>query len=128
MGDTLGWLLAVVVHTADIQDRDGARRVLALLAHRFPQLQVIGADQGYQGPQLGDWVRALMCWALVIVKPPPNTKGFPVLPKRWIVERTFAWRGRYRRLSKDYEGSPATTEAWIYMAMIDRMLHRLTAA
>ena len=64
----------------------------------------------------------------MIVKPPPDAEGFQVLPKRWIVERTFAWPGRYRRLRQDYEGLPSTVEAWIHMAMIDGMLYRLTVA
>ena len=130
--DTLGLVLAVVVHAADIQGRDGARLVLALLRERCPRLQVVWADPGYQGPQLGDWVTACMSWALVIVGRPPGSRVFQVLPKRWIVERTFAWLGpvafQARRLSKDYEGLPATSEAWIRIAMIDRMLHRLSAA
>ena len=125
--DTMGLVLAVVVHAADVQDRDGARLALALLQGRCPRLQVVWADQGYQGPQLGDWVTAWMSWALVIVRRPPGSRGFQLLPKRWIVERTFAWLGRYRRMSKDYEGLPATSETWIRIAMIDRMLHRLTA-
>ncbi len=113
---------------ADSQDRDGAHLVLTPLSPRFPRLPVIWADQGgYQGPQLGDWVFALMSWVLVIFPCPPGATGFPVLPKRWLGERTFAWLGPYRRLSKNCEGQPATSEAWIYMAMIDRMLHRLTA-
>jgi putative transposase len=127
--DTLGLLLAVVVHTADIQDRDGARQVLARLADRFPRLQVIWADGGYQGPKLGTWLaRQATDWVLDIVHRPTPAPGFEVLPKRWIVERTFAWLGRYRRLSKDYEGLPETSETWIQLAMIDRMLHRLGPA
>ena len=123
--DTLGLLLAVAVHAADIQDRDGARLVRARLGDRFPRLQVIWADAGYTGPKLGDWVRAVMTWTLDIVRRRPEAEGFEVLPQRWIVERTFAWLGRYRRLSKDFEGLPATSETWIRVAMIDRMLHRL---
>ena len=124
--DTLGLLLAVVVHTADIQDRDGARLALARLAGRFPRLKVVWADDGYRGPKLGEWLRRLAPgWVLDVVSRPTRASGFQVLPKRWIVERTFAWLGRYRRLSKDYEGLPETSETWIRIAMIDRMLHRL---
>ena len=123
--DTLGLLLAVAVHAADLQDRDGARLVLARLGNRFPRLRIIWADAGYAGPKLGDWVQAVMTWTLDIVPRPPQAQGFQVLPKRWIVERTFAWLGRYRRLSKDFEGLPTTSETWIRVAMIDRMLHRL---
>ena len=127
--DTLGLLLAVVVHTADIQDRDGARLVLARLADRFPRLRVIWADGGYQGPKLGAWLaRQAPDWVLDIVPRPTTAPGFQVLPRRWVVERTFAWLGRYRRLSKDYEGLPETSEAWIRLAMIDRIPHRLGPA
>ena len=123
--DTLGLLLAVAVHAADLQDRDGARLVRARLGDRLPRLQVIWADASYTGPKLGDWVRAVMTWTLDIVRRRPAAEGFEVLPRRWIVERTFAWLGRYRRLSQDFEGLPATSETWIRVAMIDRMLHRL---
>ena len=120
--------MAVVVHTADIQDQEGARLVLALWRERCPRWRVVWADQGYQAPQLWDWVAAWMTRALVIVRPGPDSRGFRVQAKRWLVERPFAWLGRYRRLSKDYEGLPATSAAWIRIAKIDRMLHRLSAA
>ncbi len=126
--DTLGLLLAVVVHTADLQDRDGARLVLARLADRCPRLRLIWADGGYQGPKLGAWLAQRADWVLEIVRRPTDASGFQVLPRRWVVERTFAWLGRYRRLSKDYEGRPETSETWIQIAMIDRMLHRLGPA
>ena len=126
--DTMGLLLAVVVHTADLQDRDGARLVLTQLQHRFPRLQRLWADAGYAGPKLGDWVRASLPWELAIVRRAEPGAGFQVLPRRWVVERTFAWLGRYRRLSKDYEGLPETSETWIRIAMTDRMLHRLNSA
>jgi putative transposase len=117
-------LLAVVVHAANVQDRDGAKLVLAKLAGRFPRLWLPWADGGYAG--------ALLVWALVVagvvievVAKPAGATAFAVLPKRWIVERTFAWLGRCRRLSKDYEALPATGEAWIQVAMIHLMLKRL---
>ena len=122
--DTLGLLLAVVVHAANVQDRDGAKLVLRKLAGRFPRLWLLWADGGYAG--------ALLVWALVaaglvvqVVAKPAGATTFAVLPKRWIVERTFAWLGRCRRLSKDYEALPATSEAWIQIAMIHLMLKRL---
>ena len=123
--DTEGLLLAVAVHPADLQDRDGARLVLARLRHRFPRLQHLWADAGYAGPKLGDWVRETTDWTLEIVRRAEPGTGFQVLPRRWVVERTFAWLGRYRRLSKDYEGRPDTTEAWIHAAMTGLMLRRL---
>ena len=122
--DTIGLLLAVVVHPADIQDRDGAKLVINKLAGRFPRLQLIWADAGYAG-QLVDWVMSLSGWALEIVRRPRDSHQFEVLPRRWVVERTFAWLGRCRRLSKDYEELPETTEAWIYTAMARLMLKRL---
>jgi putative transposase len=125
--DTLGLLLAVVVHAANIQDRDGAKLVLAKLVGRFPRLKLIWADAGYAG-QLVEWVQALAGWALEIVKRPRDSHQFLVLPRRWVVERTLAWLGRCRRLSKDYEALPDTTEAWVYIAMIHLMLRRLKPA
>ena len=123
--DTEGLLLAVAVHPANLQDRDGARLVLARLGDRFPRLQHLWADAGYTGPKLGDWVRETTDWTLEIVRRAEPGAGFQVLPRRWVVERTFAWLGRHRRLSKDYEGRPDTTEAWIHAAMTGLMLRRL---
>ncbi len=122
--DTLGLLLAVAVHAANVQDRDGAKLVLAKLAGRFPRLWLLWADGGYAG-RLLVWALVAGGWVVEIVAKPEGSKGFVVLPKRWIVERTFAWLGRSRRLSKDYEGLPATSEAWIRIAMIHLMLKRL---
>jgi len=118
--DTLGLLLAVVVHGADIQDRDGAKLVLEKVRHCLPRLQLIWADGGYAG-QLIAWVGKHCGWFLQTVLRPVGVKGFVVLPRRWVVERTFGWLGRYRRLSKDYERLPETSETLIYIAMIHRM-------
>jgi len=117
-------ILAVVVHAANIQDRDGAKLVLAKLVGKFSRLQLIWADGGYAG-KLIEWTQELGPWILEIVKRSDDMTGFQVLPKRWIVERTFAWFGRYRRLSKDYETLPESSEAVIYLAMIHLMLRRL---
>ena len=125
--DTIGLLLAVVVHPADIQDRDGAKLVINKLLGRFPRLRLIWADAGYAG-QLVDWVMSVSGWALEIVRRPRDSHQFEVLPRRWVVERTFAWLGRCRRLSKNYEELPETTEAWIYSAMTRLMLKRLARA
>jgi putative transposase len=120
----LGLLLVVVVHAANIQDRDGAKLVLAKLAGKFWRLKLIWADGGYAG-QLIEWARQLGRWVLEIVKRSDDVTGFVVLPKRWIVERTFSWLGRYRRLSKDYETLPESSESVIYLAMTHLMIRRL---
>jgi putative transposase len=120
----VGSLLAVVVHSAHIQDRDGAKLVLAQLVGKFSRLKLIWADGGYAGKRI-DWTRELGHWILEIVKRSDDVTGFQVLPKRWIVERTFAWFGRYRRLSKDYETLTESSEATTYLAMIHLMLRRL---
>ena len=122
--DTMGLLLAVVVHAAAIQDRDGAKLVMMRIAGHFPRLKLIWADGAYAG-QLIDWARAFGDWVLAIVKRPSDQKGFTVLPRRWVVERTFAWLGRCRRLSKDYERRTETSESMALISMIHLMLRRL---
>lgn len=124
MVDTIGLLLAVVVHAADIQDRDGAKLVLRKLRRGFPRLQRIWADGGYAGALVA-WAETVGQWILDIVKRPRDQKGFVILPRRWVVERTFGWFGKYRRLSKDYETLPESSEAMIHIAMINLMIHRL---
>jgi putative transposase len=126
--DTLGLVLLAVVHAANIQDRDGARLLFAQIKARFPRLKLVWADGGYAGPQLGDWVKHAFHWVLEIVKRSDDAKGFVVLPKRWIVERTFGWLNWSRRLSKDFERLPETGEAWIYLALTQVMLRRLARA
>ena len=126
--DVLGLLLLVKVHSASTQDRDGARTVLAPLAQRFSKLRKIWADSIYNGG-LAEWVSDLRKrnrLELEIVKRPAGVKGFQVLAHRWVVERTFAWLSFNRRLSKDYEYWPATSETFIRVAMIRLMLARLT--
>ena len=122
--DTLGLILVAVVHGGDIQDRDGARLVLERLGPRFGRLRLIWADGGYAG-QLVEWVKTVYHRTLEIVKRSDDLTGFVVLPKRWIVERTFSWLYRYRRLSKDYEQLPENSEAMILIAMINLMSRRL---
>jgi putative transposase len=122
--DVLGLVLVVVVHPADVQDRDGAKLVLEKVKDKLPRLALIWADGGYAG-QLIDWVKTTCNWVLEIVKRSDDMKGFVLLPHRWVVERTFAWLGKYRRLSKDYEALPETSEAMIYAAMTHLMLRRL---
>jgi putative transposase len=122
--DTLGLIIAVCVHGGNVQDRDGAKLVMARLGDQFPRLKLMWADGGYAG-QLVEWVAVVFVWTLEIVKRCDDVAGFVVLPKRWIVERTFGWLGRYRRHSKDYEYLPESSEAMIRIAMINLMVHRL---
>ena len=126
--DTLGNLLEIVVHAADIQDRDGAKLVLTKLSQATQEtLKKIWADGGYRG-QLIDWVHKHLDAVLEIVERDPQHKGFQLLPRRWVVERTFAWLGRYRRLSKDYERNTKHSEGMIYLASIHTLLKRLAPA
>ena len=122
--DTLGLLLAVAVHPANIQDRDGAKLVLARMLGQYPWLKVIWADGAYGG-KLVQWAKEVGGWSLELVRRPRQQRTFQVLPRRWVVERTFGWLNLQRRLSKDYEGLPETTEAWVYTAMTGLMLRRL---
>lgn len=125
--DTIGMLLLVVVHSAGIQDRDGARLVLAPLAHRFSRLRKIWADSIYTGG-IAEWVRKVRRYNradLEIVKRAQDQQGFVVLPRRWVVERTFAWLSFNRRMSKDYEYLPEVSETFIRIAMIRLMVARL---
>lgn len=124
--DTMGLILLVIVHPADIQDRDGARSLLGALAGRFSRLQLIWADAGYAGKLL-EWVDWLFASRLRIEIVRRNEEHkFSIIKWRWIVERTFGWLGRCRRLSKDYEALSRTSENWIRLAMISVMLRRLT--
>ena len=123
--DTLGLLIAVVVTGANVQDYHGAKPVLGTVKDRRPRLKVVWADGIYDKQWLIDWVRTECGWELVITKRSDKEKGFKVVPKRWVVERTFGWLGRYRRLSKDYEKLPETSEAMIRLAMIHIMVRRL---
>ncbi len=118
-------ILALFVHGAEVQDRDGARIVLVRLKGAFPQIQRIWADGGYTGA-LEPWVASFSGAALEIVKRSDDQKGFQVLPRRWVVERTLGWFGKYRRLSKDYEDSLASSEGMIRLAMIHVMVRRLS--
>jgi putative transposase len=123
--DTLGLILAVVVHTATWQDQDGACWVLEKLKGKYHRLKVIFGDAAYGRSFLPDYVRDTFGWILQTVLRPVGLKGFVVLPKRWIVERTFAWLARYRRHSKDYEKTTESSEAITYIAMINLMSKRL---
>ena len=122
--DTLGLVLLVGVTSANVQDRDGAKILFALAQTFLTRLEKIWADSGYSG-KLVDWVREKCQWILEIKKRPEGVKGFVVVPRRWVVERTFAWLLSYRRLCCDYEQLPKTSETMVYVAMIHIMVRRL---
>lgn len=123
--DTLGLLLVVVVTSASISDRAGAQRLAGGLRDHFPRLVTLFADAGYSGSWLAGWLRTVGGWALEIIRGVSGQQGFEVQPKRWIVERTLGWLNRYRRLSKDYEVYPETSEVMLLIAMTHLMLRRL---
>lgn len=125
--DTLGHVVKVIMHTASLQDRDGARLLLeALPAMVRLRLVLIWADGGYRG-QFVTWCLRLLKLIVVIVSLPPEQKGFAVLPRRWVVERTFAWLNNYRRLSKDYEVNTTVSGGMVYLASIHTLLKRIPA-
>ena len=123
--DTLGLLLAVVVHGCDWQDQHGAHFVFMRLQDSFRSLKVVFADSAYKRDGLPQWVKETCGYILQCVLRPVKAQGFVVLPKRWIVERTFAWISRHRRHSKDYERTIESSEAMIYITMIGLMVNRL---
>ncbi len=125
--DTQGLLLEVVVHPASVQERAGGETLLARAKARpsCERLAKVWADGGYDGEPFRDWVKEACGWELEVVAKPPGRKGFAVLPRRWVVERSFGWLGRSRRLSKDYEATPASEEAFVRLAMAQLMLRRL---
>lgn len=118
--DTDGNLLSLVTHGADVQDRDGAPGVIAQACESFPTLTLVFADGGYAGDKLKDALAATRGTEIEIVKRPPGATGFVVIARRWVVERTFAWLGRCRRLAKDWEASIASADAWVLVAAIRR--------
>ena len=120
--DTMGLLLAVVVHAANVQDRDGGKRVVAKATATFGRLRLIWADGGYAG-KFVDWVAEHTIFRIEVIR--RKSKGWELLPRRWVVERTFAWLGKFRRLSKDYEYTTESSEAFVQIAMIHLMLRRL---
>jgi putative transposase len=126
--DTQGFLLAVLVHEANIQDPHGAVSLLHALRRSFPKLGHVFADRVYRGPQLLDAVADCGPWTIQIVERPPGVKGFQLLPRRWVVERTFAWLGRSRRLAKDFEATIASATAWVLLANLRLLTRRLAGA
>ena len=123
--DTGGNLVHALVHTADIQDRDGAPLLLGEIIRRFPWLRHIFADGGYAGEKLRKALSNLGKWTVEIIKRSDAAKGFEVLPRRWVVERTFAWLGRNRRLAKDFEQTIASATAWIFIASVQLLTRRI---
>jgi transposase len=126
--DTNGLLLAVNVHPANVQDCHGAVPLLEQVRRGFPKLQHVFADRIYRGDQLKKAIAHCGPWTIEIVQRPHGVKGFQLLPRRWVVERSFAWCGRCRRLAKDFEGSATTEAAWILVAHIRLLTRRLAAA
>jgi len=118
-------LIACQVHSAGIQDRDGAPGVFAKLRREAPRLRHMFVDGGYAGPKLREALVPLGRWTLQIVKRSDAAKGFVVLPRRWVVERTFAWLGRCRRLAKDWEKTIESAEAWVHITHIRRITRLL---
>ncbi len=123
--DTLGLLLTVVVTKANVSDQASLKQLLAAISGKLPRLELIKADEAYRVEQFGKEVFANYQRLLEIVTRPKGVKGFQVQAQRWVVERTLAWLGNYRRLSKDYEVLPETSETFIYLAMVDLTTKRL---
>jgi len=125
--DTLGLLLVVLVTAASVQDRDGGAQVLDRARMAMPSLALVFADGGYAG-RLVRWARRVLRTVVEIVRKPAGQRGFAVLPRRWVVERTLAWLTAHRRLARDYERLPEHAEAWVKWAMIGLMTRRLAPA
>jgi transposase len=126
--DTSGLLAGVIVHTADIQDRDGAPELLATIRSLFPWLRHVFADGAYAGEKLEKALEGKGDWTLEIIKRSDTAKGFELLPRRWVVERTLAWLNRNRRLSKDFETTIESSVAWLQLASVQLMTRRLASA
>lgn len=125
--DTAGNLVHAVVHTADIQDRDGAPLVLTEIIQRYPWLRHLFADGGYAGKKLKTALDRIGQWTLQIVKRSDTANGFEVLPRRWVVERTLAWLSRNRRLAKDFEQTIASANAWLFAASVQIFIRRIAS-
>jgi transposase len=126
--DTIGLLVGAIVHPADVQDRDGAPRLLKALRSAFPWLRHVFADSAYAGGKLRRALAKLGEWTMEIVKRSDAARGFVLLPRRWVVERTLAWLNRNRRLAKDFEATIESATTWLYIASVKLMSRRLAAA
>jgi transposase len=126
--DTAGHLVGLHVHPADIQDRDGAVPLLASIRSLYPWLRHIFADTAYTGDKLAHALAGIGRWTLEIIKRSDTAKGFEVLPRRWVVERTFAWLGRCRRLAKDFEATILSAFAWILVSHVRRLTRMIARA
>jgi transposase len=126
--DTIGLPLGMIVHPADVQDRDGAPDLLASVRSLYPWLSHVFADGGYAGDKLKDAIEHLGDLTIEIVKRSDAAKGFVLLPRRWVVERTFAWLNRNRRLAKDVEATIESAVTWLYIASVKLMSRRLARA
>ena len=126
--DTAGILIAGIVHEASIQDRDGAPALLGLIRSAFPWLRHVFADGGYAGNKLRNALQAIGHWTIEIVKRSDAAKGFKLLPRRWVVERTIAWLNRNRRLAKDFEATIESAETWLMIASVKLLSRRLARA
>jgi transposase len=126
--DTMGLLVAAIVHRADIQDRDGAPLLLAAMRSAFPWLRHIFADAAYAGGKLEQALAKLGAWTIEIIRRSDTAQGFEHLPRRWVVERTIAWLNRNRRLAKDFEATVESAQAWLFIASVKLLARRLARA
>jgi len=126
--DTEGHLVGLQVHAADIQDRDGAVGTLASIRRLYPWLRHIFADGGYSGDKLKEALAEMGQWTVEIIRRCDTAKGFVLLPRRWVVERTFPWLNRCRRLAKDFAASIESAVAWVFISHIRRLTRRLARA
>ena len=126
--DTIGLPITMIVHPADVQDRDGAPALLESARDLVPWLRHVFADGGYAGDKLKDVLKDHGDWTIEIIKRSDRAKGFVLLPRRWVVERTLAWLNRNRRLAKDVERTTESAVTWLYVASVKLMSRRLVAA